>query len=116
MRDAITLGVQERGLSICVKKVGSSFGNLGWMESWEFLNPRVTDNSLPMISKEMEGNFGQKLLKFYFYVDKDSFLNCIQKGWAHEIDRVHIFRLYAKLKAIKCILRKVNIELFGGIP
>ena len=92
------------------------FWKFGLDGKLELLNPRVTDNSLPMISKEMEGNFGQKLLKYYFYVDKDSFLNCIQKGWAHEIDRVHIFRQYAKLKAVKCILWKVNIELFGGIP
>lgn len=50
-----------------------------WIKFWkfgldgklEFLNPRVTEHSLPMTSKEMERNFGQKLLKLYFWVDKD---------------------------------------------
>lgn len=50
-----------------------------WIKFWkfgldgklEFQNPRVTEHSLPMTSKEMERNFGQKLLKLYFWVDKD---------------------------------------------
>jgi hypothetical protein len=68
------------------------------------------------LSIEKFVSYGPKPFKFFsFWDDHPKFLDWIEGGWRLEVDGYSMYRLYAKLKSVKRILKVKNLEVFGSL-
>jgi hypothetical protein len=94
---------KQVGESFVSKELDRVMSNLEWMLTFG-------------ISVEQFLSFGPKPFNFLnFLVDHKLFLDWIAEGWSFDVDGYSMYKLYAKLKAIKRILKVKNIEVFGGL-
>lgn len=112
---------KQVGESFVSKELDRVMSNLEWMLTFgntlvEFLEGGIMDHSPAVISVEQFLSFGPKPFNFLnFLVDHKLFLDWIAEGWSFDVDGYSMYKLYAKLKAIKRILKVKNIEVFGGL-
>lgn len=72
----------------------------------EFLEGGISDHSLSVISVGKLQSFGPKPFKFFgYWAENENFLNWVAEGWNIRIEGVPMFKLYAKIKSLKGILK-----------
>jgi len=82
----------------------------------EFLEKGVSDHSPALVTIAKLVSYGPKPFKFFnFWADHRNFLDWIKEGWRVEVTGFSMFRLYAKLKSVKEVLKLKNREIFGGL-
>jgi len=52
---------------------------------------------------------------FNFWANHSNVLDWVEEGWKIDVEGFSMFRLYAKLKAGKRILKTKNLEVLGGL-
>jgi hypothetical protein len=68
----------------------------------EFHEGGVSDHSPEIISVGKFQSFGQKPFKFFgYWAENERFLSWVEEGWNIKVVGVPMFKLYAKLKAVK---------------
>jgi hypothetical protein len=76
----------------------------------------VSDHSPILVIVERIISYGPKLFKFFnFWADHSNVLDWVEEGWRIDVEGFSMFRLYAKLKAVKRILKTKNLEVLGGL-
>jgi hypothetical protein len=61
-------------------------------------------------------SFGPRPLKFFsFWAENANFLNWVEEGWILYVEKVPMFRLYARLKAVERILKDKASVCYRGI-
>jgi hypothetical protein len=61
-------------------------------------------------------SFGPKPFKFFnYWAEHPDFLNWVREGWNTTVCGFPMYQLYSKLKDVKKILKKANLEVFGGL-
>jgi hypothetical protein len=89
-----------------------TFGNT----SIEFLERGVSDHSPALVTVSSFVSYGPKPFKYFnFWADHSHFLEWIGDAWRLEVDGYSLFRFYAKLKAVRAVLKIKNKEVYGGL-
>ena len=69
-----------------------------------------------MVTMDKLRSFGPRPFKFFsFWAKNANFLNWVEEGWSLYVEGVSMFRLYARLKAIKRILKDKTLVCYEGI-
>ena len=75
-------------------------------------NPKDTHQ----LNWRLSPNFSPKPFKFFnYWVDLANFLDWAQEAWNTNVERFPMFQLYSKLKVVKWVLNKMNVDKFGNI-
>jgi exonuclease III len=98
---------KQAGDSFVAKKLDRVMASMDWLQrfgntSVEFLDAGVSDHSPAVIVVEPFISFGPKPFKFFnFWAAHKLFLEWIVEGWSLHFEGYAMFKLYAKLKAVR---------------
>jgi len=112
---------KQPGSDFVSKKLDRVLANGEWFTSFsntavEFLERGVLDHSPALVTVAKLVSNGPKPFKFFnFWAEHKNFLEWIEEGWRVEVSGFSMFRLYAKLKVVKAVLKAKNREIFGGL-
>jgi hypothetical protein len=82
----------------------------------EFQERGVSDHSLSLVAVSSYVSYGPKPFKFFnYWADHSQFLEWIGDAWKIEVDEYSMFQFYAKLKAVRGLLKTKNKEVYGGL-
>jgi hypothetical protein len=99
--------------------------HLEWVKNHIGMRPWLLSGDSNVVCSSQE-KWGHDLLDGYesdfveyinqnYWVGHPNFLRWVAQGWNIEAEGVPMFCLYSKLKAVKKILKMVNLEVYGGI-
>jgi hypothetical protein len=112
---------KQAGNCFVAKKLDRVLVNFEWLQKFgntsvDFLEGGVSGHSLAMIAIGKFISCGPKPFKFFnFWTEHKSFLDWVREGWNCKAEGYAMFKLYAKLKSVKKILKVKNLEFFGGL-
>jgi hypothetical protein len=103
------------------KKLDRVLANEAWMGLYgntqvDFLEAGVSDHSPSVITVGRLKSFGPRPFKFFSYwAENPDFLAWVSEGWRLEVTGVPMFCLYARLKAVKQVLKEKTLVCYGAI-
>jgi len=111
----------QSGKDFVSKKLDRILSNCDWTKKFgnttvEFLERGISDHSLALVAVSSYVSYGPKPFKFFnHWADHSQILEWIGDAWKIEVDGYSMFQFYAKLKAVRALLKSTNKEVYGGL-
>lgn len=112
---------KSEGDRFVARKLDRVLVNYDWLcnfgqTSVDFPTSGLLDRSPALISIGTLRSFGPKPFKFYnFWMEHKDFMDWIREGWSKQVSGVPVYKLCVKLRAIKAVLKRQNIESFEDL-